>query len=168
MTDTIVTRFLKDQCERGMALAANSDVLDLVAMHDREDVPPQHYIAMYHCKSALRLRTGQIRVTESQFDIGIFFGQNHLRAVDPLRLVTWLGPANIVHPNIRPPFVCLGRIYKGIALVDILYQVFEIITYVNWSSHDSLDATGAQWARNHQQLFPVDRKTLVRRKPSRD
>ena len=164
MTDSIMKQFLEDQQQRGTALAADSDVLELVAIQDEQHAPPQRYIAKYNCKSVL-CEDGQIHVAESEFHVGISFGENHLRQVDPLRLVTWLGPGNIVHPNVRPPMLCVGRLHSGITLVDILYQVFEIITYVNWSSHDLLHEPAAQWARNNQQLFPVDRTALRRRKP---
>ena len=168
MTDSIMKQFLEDQRRRGLSLADNSDILTLTAIQDVEQSPPHRYIAKYACKSALRNGDGQIHIAESQFYVGISFGRDHLRRVDPLQLVTWLGPGDIFHPNVRGPLFCVGRVHSGITLVDILYQVFEIVTFVNWSSHDLLDDAAAQWARNNQHLFPVDRRPLKRREKVSD
>lgn len=47
--------------------------------------------------------------------------------------------------------------------MDLLYLCFEMITYHNWASHDAVNLEAAQWARNHQDLFPVDCRPLKRR-----
>ena len=100
---------------------------------------------------------------ESEFVVGIAFAHDHLRDVDPLRVVTWLGPWNIVHPNVLPPLACVGRVSAGIELVDLCYQIFDIITFNNWASNDALSSFGAQWARQSQHLFPVDSRPLRHR-----
>lgn len=105
---------------------------------------------------------GRIEPVESEFLVGIAFACSHLRCVDPLRVVTWLGPMNVVHPNILPPFVCIGHVAPGIGLVDLCYQIFDIITFNNWASDNALSHEDAQWARNAQHLFPVDRRPLRR------
>jgi hypothetical protein len=162
VTDLILNAFLEQQFQEGLALAKTSDVLELSPL-PLSGGPPTHYIARFSCTGVLRQKDGGIVPTRAQFHVGLTFPADYLRRIDPLRIATWLGPMNVVHPNIRPPFVCLGRVKPGTTLVDLLYQLYEIITYVNWASHDYLEGQAAVWARNHQHLFPLERRPLKRR-----
>jgi hypothetical protein len=166
MSDKILATFLNAQYERAMALASASDFLDLTAIRE-PGLPPDKYIATFACQTALRLGDDTITIAPTRVNIGIFFAADHLRRrPDMSQLVSWLAPGNIVHPNIRAPFVCLGSFDAGITLVDILFQTYEIVSYLKWSPHDALDPIAAQWARNNQQLFPTDRRPLRRRSRS--
>ena len=51
------------------------------------------------------------------------------------------------------------------SLVDILYQMFEIITYTKYTPRedDSLNKACCSWARDNQYRFPIDRRPLKRR-----
>jgi hypothetical protein len=162
MPDRIRELFLRRQYEAGTKLAAESDVLNLVPLFHGNGSPAR-YIAQFSCTGVLRLPGGRIGPVNTSFEVGIDFHEQYLRRVQPLRVVTWLGPESIFHPNIMPPVVCVGRIHPGTELVDLLYQVFEIITYHNWAPHDYLNAAAAEWSRNHKQLFPVDPRPLKRR-----
>ena len=55
------------------------------------------------------------------------------------------------------------KILPGTELCDILYTLYEMISYSNWAPHDGLNQEACQWARNHQDLFPLDRRPLKRR-----
>lgn len=156
MRDPVLDAFLAQQYEQGMALARQSDLLDLeAASRDR-------FIAHFRCNGLVRKPSGEV-VVASDFAVGIWFAPDHLSEVRPQHVLTWLHPNNPWHPNIRPPFMCAGHLPPGVELVDILYQCFEIITYVTWAPHDALNPDAAQWARNHQEMFPVDRRPLKRR-----
>ncbi len=120
------------------------------------------YRARFWCYGVLRESDGQIAVREAQFTVGITFAEDHLRRVDPLRVVTWLGPANIFHSNVRAPVMCVGHVHAGVELIDLLYGCYEMITFLNWSSSDALDQEAAAWVRRHQHLLPVDRRPLCR------
>ena len=61
------------------------------------------------------------------------------------------------------PFICPGRIVPGMSLVDLLYQVYEILTYQKLTTHDALNREAAAWARANQGRFPTDRRPLKRR-----
>jgi hypothetical protein len=123
---------------------------------------PNRYLAKFSCKGLVRSAEGKI-VEASEFHVGIWFSANYLRHANPFETLTWLYPFNIWQPNVLPPGICVGKIPAGTELVDLLYQVFEIITYHNWASHDALNHDAAQWARNNQHRFPVDRRPLKRR-----
>jgi hypothetical protein len=163
MQDKIFEAFLKRQYEDGMALARSSDLLELFPMSDE---PPDRYIAQFRCKGLVRSAGGDV-VEADHFEVGIWFPSDYLRRADPFQVLTWLGPFNVFHPNIsdKMPFICVGKLAPNTALVDILYQCFEIITYnkVTMREDDALNAEACVWARQNQQKFPIDRRPLKRR-----
>ena len=65
---------------------------------------------------------------------------------------------------IRAGAICIGRLEPGTSLVDILYQVFEIIVYrkFNAREYDCLNKAACTWARNNQGRFPTDPRSLKR------
>ncbi len=162
MTDRIRTAFLSRQLDEGLALASQSDLLDLVPLGR----PADRFLAVFSCRGLVRHAEGRIEEAD-HFEVGISFPPDYLRAADPLRTVTWLGPANVWHPNIAfgIPLICLGHLLPGTDLVDILYQTFEIITWnkVTMREDDALNHAACQWARNNPTRYPVDRRPLKRR-----
>ncbi len=158
--------FLARQYEEGMALAGASDLVDLrpVGPH-----PPSHYIALFHCTGLMREPDGRI-VPMRKSAVGISFPENYLSAADPYRILVWLDPPNVWHPNIsdRAPIVCLGRLGPGTRLVDLLFQLYEIISWQRVSTHDALNQGAASWARENPDRFPVDRRPLKRRPSTAD
>ena len=162
MVDSVFQAFLSQQHAEAQKLSAASDVVELLPLCDSA-ARPDRYLAKFTCNGVLRSADGTISVQLAEFLVGIVFPCDYLQKVDPLRIVTWLGPNKIVHPNVRPPWICTGRISTGTGLVDLVYQVFEIITYRNFAAQDALDSHAAEWARHNQHLFPVDRRPLKRR-----
>ena len=49
--------------------------------------------------------------------------------------------------------------------MDLIYQVFEIITYhkVTMTEKDALNWEACAWARQHKDRFPIDSRPLRRR-----
>ena len=161
MHDKVFRGFLNQQLAQGMKLSEESDLLDLLPLAANSD-PPDRYLAKFYCKGIVRSEGGEI-VEASEFHVGIWFPSDYLRHVRPFETLTWLHPFNAWHPNVLPPAICVGKIPAGTELVDLLYQAFEIITYNTWASHDALNREAAQWARNNQHRFPIDRRPLKRR-----
>ena len=161
MTDHVFAAFLTAQYEEGMALAAASDLLGLQP-HRRRGGHPDRYVARFSCKGLIRKGDGRVE-DASDFHVGIWFPADYVRRVDSAQVLTWLHPPGIWHPNIRPPGICIGRIEAGAGLNELLFQLYEIISYQNWAAHDALNLPAAQWARNHQNLFPLDKRPLRRR-----
>src|SRR5438445_7635703 len=127
MTDKVFAAFLERQVDEGMALAAASDLLDRAPVDGRSR---QQYLAGFGCKGLVQTDSGEI-VEADRFLVGIWFPDQYLREADPFRVLTWLAPQNVYHPNIsdRAPFICVGRLAPGTPLVEVLYRVFEIITF---------------------------------------
>lgn len=164
--DPVYEAFLARQYEEGMALAAASDLLDLVPLGGP---PPDRYIARFGCTGLVRRPNGSVGEA-GRFEVGIWFPSDYLRRAEPWQVLTWLGPREVFHPNIsaRLPLICVGRLKPGSWLVDLLYQCFEIITYqkVTMREDDALNAAACSWSREHQQRFPVDRRPLKWRAPA--
>ena len=161
MNDAVFAAFLKYQREAGLALASESDLFDLTPLGGEL---PQRYVAEFRCRGLVRATSGAI-VEAERFVVGISFADQYLRVVDPIDVLTWLAPRTVFHPNIRDPFLCVGPIAPGTALVDLLYRCFELISYqrVTMREDDALDKEACVWARNHRHLLPVDARPLKRR-----
>jgi hypothetical protein len=161
-SDPIYEGFLTRNCEEGMQLAEQSDLIKLYPM----PFAPPHFVAQFRCKGLVRGDDGTIGEA-SLFEVGIWFPPDYLRRANPFEVLRFMGPPNCWHPNIsdRYPLICVGRLLPGTPLVDILYQVFEIITYhrFNPRENDCLNKAACAWARENQHIFPVDRRPLKRR-----
>lgn len=161
----VMNGFLSRQLEDGLKLASASDLLHLLPMPDAE-FPPYRYLARFRCKGLVTAPDGDV-VEADCFDVGIQFPEDYLRIAEPSRVLTWLYPENVWHPNIFGPAraICVGRMAPGTPLVDLLYQIFEIISYrkVTMREDDALNRACCQWARQNMTRFPVDSRPLKRR-----
>ena len=162
-TDPIYQRFMERQLAEGMELAEASDILRL---HVPPMAPP-NFVAEYFCKGIIKDASGEIREANSNsFQIGIWFPNDYLRRADAFEMLRVFTPG-IWHPNVSSdlPLICIGRITPGMPLVDILYQVYEIISYQKYNprENDSLNRLACVWARENQHRLPTDRRPLKRR-----
>jgi hypothetical protein len=165
--DRVFDAFLQRQLEDGSALAAQSDLLELLPFHGS---PPDRYLVRYRCRGLVRSADGEI-VEAERFDLGVWFPHDYLRRANPFDVVTWFGPPNVFHPNLGSGpggqiFICIGRLAPGAPLVDILEQCFEIITYqkATLREDDALDHAACAWARRNQHRLPIDPRPLRRRR----
>jgi ubiquitin-protein ligase len=159
--DTIFQRFLERQRAEGMALAESSDILRL---HIPPMAPP-HFVAEYFCRGLICDAAGEIKEA-NHFQVGVWFPKDYLRRADPFEMVRLFTPG-VWHPNISAdlPLICTRRITPGTTLVDILYQIYDILTYQKYNPRedDSLNKSACSWARANQDRFPIDRRSLKRR-----
>lgn len=156
--DPIFDHFLRTQHEEGHRLAEASDLLELMPLDD------QRFIATFSCRGLVRDANGEVR-EHDRFAVGIRFAEQHLRHVEIGEALTWLAPREIFHPNVKPPFICVGPIAAGTGLVELIYRCFEVITLQNLSmdERNALDREACSWARRHRDRFPVDDRPLKRR-----
>ena len=165
MADRVLDAFLARQQDEGLALEAESDLVTLLPFSGRAD----RYLVEFRCKGFVERAPGDV-IEADRFRVGVYFPPDYLRVADPFRVLTWLGPRNVWHPNISAtaPVICVGRLTPGTGLVDILYQLFEVISWnkVTMREDDALNAVACQWARRHPHRFPVDRRPLKRRTPA--
>ena len=160
--DPIYQRFLDRQLAEGMSLAQSSDLL---LLHVSPTVPP-HFIAEFHCKGLIRDGAGEIKEA-NEFHIGIWFPPDYLRRSDPFEMLR-LYTSGVWHPNVSDelPLICIGRLTPGTSLVDILYQLYDILTFQKYNprENDSLNKAACAWARENHDRFPIDRRPLKRQR----
>lgn len=156
--DKIYLSFLEAQLVDGRELAASTDLLRLVL------VPgscPNRFIAEFFCKGLAR--DSQQRVYEAaRWAVGIWFPPDYLRRpVHVAHLLTYLGPEpEPWHPNIAGPCICMN-VQHGTGLKEILFGLFDLLSWGLYATHDALNPLCAQWARNEPPTrFPVDRRPL--------
>ena len=163
--NAVMQNFLTRQFEEGMSLVRESDLIQLLPLPNGTN-PPFRYIARFCCTGLVRNSDRQIEESNC-FDVGINFFDDYLRIADPFRVLTWLHPIDVWHPNILGPAraICVGRMAPGMSLIDLLYQIFEIITYrkVTVREDDALNRECCQWARQNMGRFPVDARPIKRR-----
>ena len=159
--DRIFESFLQHQYEEGTDLARSSDQLELIPL---DGPPPQHYVAEFRCTGLVQAPGGEI-VEADRFAVGIWMPDDYLSEADPFKIVTFLGPAEAFHPQIRAPWICLGRLRPGMSLQEILFQAWEVITWrkVTMREDDALNAEACAWARHNSHRFPTDTRPLKRR-----
>jgi hypothetical protein len=161
--DPYVSRFLERQRAEGLALAAASDLIEL----EEHPFAPPNFVVTFRCKGLVRSPDGEIEEANF-FQAGIWFPPDYLRRADPFEVLRWFAPSNIWHPNISStvPLVCVGKIAPGTTLVELILQLYDIITYRKYTPRedDALNHACCAWARDNQRRFPVDQRPL-RRKP---
>ena len=163
--DRVFGGFLHRQYDEGMALTAASDLLELRPM----GAPPlvQQYVARFRCTGLIRTASGAVQEA-NDFAVGISFPDDYLRRADPATVLAWLYPREIFHPNISTttPFICVGRMGPGTSLVDLLYQLHEMITYQKATvrEDDALNWHACAWSRANAHRLPVDTRPLKRRR----
>ena len=166
MTDAIMHAFLRRQAEDGLALASESDLVDVQPLGAPEDGPTDRFIVRFHCRGLVQSADGAIAEADD-FGVGVWFPEDYLRHGDPFQVLTWLHPSNVWHPNIsnRAPAICVGRLRPGTGLVDLVYQCWEIITWnkVTMREDDALNLAACEWARANLARLPVDTRPLKRR-----
>ena len=159
--DRIIQSWLERQHADGAALAAASDVFSLAP---EPESPPRRYIARFDCRTLVRVADD---VAEWRgCDVHIQFPLNYLRAVpDPAQIVGLMSPRNLFHPNVAPPFLCLGHIAPGTSLCELIFQLYEIVTFQKLTPRedDALNRDACAWARRNMQRFPLDARPLRRR-----
>lgn len=165
MEDRVFEAFLNRQWEEATALARCSDLVEVVP---ERGAPPTDYRVTFRCKSLVGSANA---VEETSFcQVGVSFPADYLRRVGLVgvltyQTLTWLGPPDIWHPNIRAPFVCIGPVAPGTGLVELIYRLFDVITFNNVTMREdnALNKEACIWARRHIDRFPIDRRPLKRR-----
>jgi len=164
MTDTIRASWLKTQYVEAMTFAQRSDILSLVPVAGD---PPNKYIAKFDCTGLAETEAGVTVI--NQHLVGIYFPEEYQRTVcDPGQVLTWLEPRNEFHPNINAPLCCVGPIPPGMSLLNLLHQLFAMITWQKFTprENNALNKAACSWARANLDRLPVDpRRSMVRGDP---
>lgn len=163
-TDRIFASFLTRQLDEAAELNRESHLVRLLPLPSTPDAPPARYLVRYGCKGLVELRPGVVEVAE-EFYACVDFPLEYVRRADPVQVLAWLEPVNIFHPNIRPPFICIGRLAPATPLVEIVERVHELITLNRFTARedDALSHPACVWVRRNLSRLPIDARPLRRR-----
>ena len=159
MIDPVRRNFLLAQEDDALRLAAESDILSVEPLGSR---PHERYVLRLAARIVVTSPDGP-RVVAGESAVGVWFPSDYLHHAVAPRVLTWLAPDNIWHPNVRGPFLCLGTLRPGTPLTELCYRVFAVIGYQNYGLNEPLNADAAAWARRNLHRFPVDARPLKRR-----
>ncbi|MFO7947075.1 MAG: ubiquitin-conjugating enzyme E2 [Armatimonadota bacterium] len=136
-------------------------VMDEFAGHPKIDVtpvqgdPPEVYQVIFHIKG-LELDENTGRPKERNYhEATIYLHRDYPREKPKCDLKT-----PIFHPNFGS-YICIGDHWAaGETLVDVIMQIGEMIAYQSFNPKSPLNATAARWAKENEQLFPIDDSDL--------
>ena len=180
MTD-IFSSFMADSFKKGMEIARESDVLDIV--HDVSSNPPWRYLLVFkQTEYLLRTHSGVVETVTGSVPVEVRFPPDYLLTADPglyLKIAVMLDPGTLwgpytgfFHPNYDPltGAICLGaKFAPGTPLPALIFHLYTIITYENYSvdERNCLDPTAARYLREHPEAVAFLRATPLRRRQGR-
>jgi hypothetical protein len=128
------------------------------------EIPPEKYIVTFSKVKGLRLKHAEgsenreLEIVD-EHKIEIYLHADYPRLKPQCNLIT-----GAFHPNFRmavPNDICIGDYWaSGETLVDIIYQVGDMITYQNYNVSSPLNGIAAKWAKENIELFPIDNVNL--------
>ena len=127
---------------------------------------PERYFIIYKNIRGIKLSKDSIpenKLIEYIFDhkVEIYLHNDYPRMKPQCYLLS-----DIFHPNFRmsyPHDICIGDFWaSGETLVDIVYQIGEMLQYKNYNITNPLNGVAAKWARENTILFPSDNINLYR------
>jgi hypothetical protein len=161
--DPIFEMFLRRQHEEAGALNEASDVTRLGALDAQRFVLELDAPCLVREGTEVSLARGCVAM--------IFFSSSYLRERRPREVVAVIRPQHLWHPNAAPPHVCLGALRPGASLIDLTFQLYEVITFQRYSLKDPLSREATEWMRDSSEAwsretgvtFPLTRAPLKRR-----
>ncbi len=160
-SETPRIRFLRAQHAAALLMNEESHLVHIEPIPDED--PPSRYLVTFSCTGLVGTSAENVRQA-AQFAVGIWFPEDYLRTAEPGRVLTWLAPVEIYHPNVAAPYICAGPIHPATRLVELVHRVHDIITYANYGTdeRDCLNREACRYARANTHLFPLDTRPLKR------
>lgn len=132
--------------------------------YEGDELPPERYFVYFRKMKGLRLlqNAGEDKkeleiVNEHKIEI-------YLHADYPRLKPQCYILSGSFHPNFRmasPNDICIGDYWaSGETIVDIIYQIGEMISYQSYNVTSPLNGIAAKWAKENLNLFPIDNINL--------
>jgi ubiquitin-protein ligase len=131
---------------------------ELISIEETDNNPPDRYTIHFSCRGILKaIRNEPVYGDLHRVKISL---TGTFPTTAPQ--IEWLTP--IFHPNIREygQEVCIGSWFPAKTLDQLVLMLGEMIQYKNYASHDPLNLEASLWAMKHKQLFPVDKRSLLK------
>ena len=151
-------RLLKD-LQMLTELDQSSDLIEVQHTGD----PPLKYIVTYHCTSLIWLEGSSSPSYANRHQLEIYLHREYPRRPPALKWLT-----DIFHPNVMPPKknggVCIGGWSAAETLDNLCLRIGEMLQYKSFNLDDPLNEEAAEWAKEHLDSFPVDRRQLLKQR----
>lgn len=156
-------RRLNADFEKLKAEFSNHPYIELEYNSDGDSVPERYFVT-YRDIRGIKLSpesTKENKIPEyiDEHKIEIYLHLDYPRLKPQCYILT-----EVFHPNFRiasPHDICIGDYWaSGETLVDVIYQIGEMLQYKNFSVTSPLNGIAAKWARENTELFPTDDKEL--------
>jgi ubiquitin-protein ligase len=131
--------------------------------YEGEELPPERYFVCFRNIKGLKLIESETNGKEleiiKEHKIEIYLHSDYPRLKPQSNIVS-----EIFHPNFRmasPNDICIGDYWaSGETLVDIIYQIGEMITFQSYNVSSPLNGIAAKWVKENISLFPLDNTNL--------
>ncbi len=149
----IRTRRLKRDHEKILAELSTSEFVTVEALAGD---PPNHYRVMYRLSGLMwDESSGHVKPIEEHI-VDIFLPVGYPRQAPRCTMRT-----PIWHPNIGD-YVCIGDYWSaGVALVDIIAHIADMIQYRTYNLKSPVNKAAADWAQHNLKSFPVGDRTIL-------
>jgi ubiquitin-protein ligase len=61
----------------------------------------------------------------------------------------------VFHPNVKDYFCIADHWAAGMSLIDVIFQIGDMIQWRAYNTRSPLDAVAARWANENEALFPI-------------
>lgn len=129
-----------------------------------DDLPPERYFVNIKNVKGLKLTENssnnkkELEIIKDH-RIEIYLHSDYPRLKPQCNILS-----EMFHPNFRmasPNDICIGDYWaSGETLVDIVYQIGDMITYQSYNVTSPLNGIAAKWAKENIALFPIDKANL--------
>ncbi|MEO6693768.1 MAG: hypothetical protein ABIY50_13525 [Ignavibacteria bacterium] len=128
--------------------------------YEGDNIPPERYFVYFKNIKGIRIvqnTSGESKELEIVKDhkIEIYLHSDYPRLKPQCNLLS-----GAFHPNFRmasPNDICIGDYWaSGETIVDIIYQIGEMIIYQNYNVTSPLNGIAAKWAKENINMFPID------------
>ncbi|MGN0880342.1 MAG: ubiquitin-conjugating enzyme E2 [Oligosphaeraceae bacterium] len=128
----------------------------LIEVVERVGTPPERYVIEYHIRGIERLE-GTAPVYRDSHRVSIELPGTYPRTPPLCRMLT-----PVFHPNIEPSVICIGDHWTAAErLCDLVVRIGEMIAYQSYNIQSPLDGEAAMWADLHQEMLPIDNRSLM-------
>jgi len=128
------------------------------------ELPPERYFVYFKNIKGLRLISNNDSEKKELEFINEHKIEIYLHADYPRLKPQCFILSGSFHPNFRmasPNDICIGDYWaSGETIVDIIYQIGEMITYQSYNVSSPLNGIAAKWAKENINLFPLDKINL--------
>lgn len=138
-----------------------SPYMDIV---ETEGNPPVIYLVKIRVKGIIGLSRSEAPIYGYDHLVRITLGEQYPREKPVFEMMS-----KVWHPNIgwgEGALICIGSDGDHgwapcMGLDDIVMRIMQMIRYENYSCDDYFNMLAAEWARKHENLFPVETGDLL-------